>query len=90
MKLTAILPAVLLAVATLSVGANAADADKASPADAQPAAAKMKPHSHMTEKTGAPAGQMSAAAGADGKAAKPAAGKAKVAKDRHFHPRDGK
>ena len=88
MKLPAILSAILFAaISSLSIGAYAADAEKAH-ADAP--ATKMTPHSHMQEKTGvapkaaaAPAEEKSDQATAD----KPAAGKKK---SKHFHPRDGK
>lgn len=80
MKLQSALSAVLFAtVAALSMGAQAADADKAAPAAEMKAA---KPHSHMQEKTGieqkAPA------------AAEPAKKDASKDKKKHYHPRDGK
>jgi hypothetical protein len=90
MKLKAILPALLLAAAvSLSFSASAAtDADKTQAVEAQtdkPAvkAKKMKPHSHMQEKTGVPQSMPSAEA---------AEGNPKAAQDmsKHFHPRDGK
>jgi len=83
MKLNAILPAVLFAaVSTLSVVVHAEDA---APAD------KMKPHSHMEEKTGvAPKAKAKAPEAAaeekSEKTEKPTEGK----KKKHFHPRDGK
>ena len=57
MKLNSFLSTALIAtVAALSFGAQAADADKA-PAEQTDKATpkKVKPHSHMTEKTGIPA-----------------------------------
>ncbi len=96
MKLKSILSAGLFAAITaLSMGAQAAaDTDKAAEAKA-PAAdvqadKKMKPHSHMQEKTGI-APQATAVAAAD-KADKAKASKPKIDKDKskHYHPRDGK
>ena len=90
MKQQSILAAILFAfVATLPLGAQAAaDADKAPATDMQagkPMAKKMKPHSHVQEKTGMP--QNTAEAAPEGKS-----GKLKADKDKskHFHPRDGK
>lgn len=57
MKLNSFLSTALIAtVAALSFGAQAADTDKA-PAEQTDKATpkKVKPHSHMTEKTGIPA-----------------------------------
>lgn len=86
MKLQSALSAVLFAtVAALSLGTQAADADKA------PAAAEMKadqgtkaakPHSHVQEKTGI---EQKAPAAAD-----PAMKDASKDKKKHYHPRDGK
>lgn len=87
MKLNTFLSTALMAaIAALSFGAQAADADKAPAEQTEKAAPKkVKPHSHMTEKTGvpAPAPEGAAAASAD----KPA-----PAKDtkRHNHQRDAK
>lgn len=78
MKLQAILPAVLFAaIASLSAGTFAADAAPAK---------KVKPHSHMEEKTGV------AAPTADAKPSEAKADetKAKAKAKRHLHPRDGK
>lgn len=88
MKLKYTLPAILFAIVSpLSATTYAADADKAATADVQtdkPAAKKMKPHSHMEEKTGMTPGtpQMS----------NESAPKVKADKDKskHFHPRDAK
>lgn len=83
MKLHATLAALLLAAAwslSFSVYA-AAEADKA------PAVTKVKPHSHMQEKTGIPQQKPSAAAPESDQAK---AVKAKTDKKRHLHPRDGK
>ena len=57
MKLNSFLSTALIAtVAALSFGAQAADADKAPAEQTEKAAPKkVKPHSHMTEKTGIPA-----------------------------------
>lgn len=81
MKLESILSiSVLATVAVLSFSAQAAsDTDKAT--EAKPTEMKMKPHSHVEEKTGVP--QKTPEATSD---------KAKAAKDKskHFHPRDGK
>lgn len=92
MKLKSILSAGLIAaIAALSMGAQAAsDTDKAAetkaPAAGMPSDMKMKPNSHMEEKTGM-SQKTSPAATAEGKP-----GKLKTDKDRskHFHPRDGK
>ena len=70
MKLNSFLSTALIAtVAALSFGAQAADADKA-PAEQteKTTPKKVKPHSHMTEKTGIPA----AAPEATGEKAAPA------------------
>lgn len=96
MKPRSILSAGLFAAITaLSVGAQAAsDTEKAAesktPASGVQADKKVKPHSHMEEKTGM-APQVSAAASEE-KADKAKATKPKIDKDRskHFHPRDGK
>ena len=95
MKLNSILSAGLFgAIAALSMGAQAAsDTEKATetkaPAAGVQADKKVKPHSHMEEKTGI-APQASAATGAT--ADKAQASKPKIDKDKskHFHPRDGK
>lgn len=97
MKLKSILSAGLFAaIAALSIGAQAAsDADKAAEAKAPAAGVqadkKVKPHSHMEEKTGI-SPQASSAAAAEDKADKPKASKPKIDKDKskHLHPRDGK
>ena len=92
MKLKSILSAGLFAaIAALSMGAQAAsDTDKAAEIKAPPGGMqgdkKMKPDSHMEEKTGMPQ-QTSSAATAEGKSAKP---KANKDKSKHYHPRDGK
>ena len=83
MKLNSFLSTALIAtVAALSFGAQAADADKA-PAEQTDKATpkKVKPHSHMTEKTGIPASAPEATAE-----------KAAPTKDakRHTHHRDAK
>lgn len=92
MKLNSILWAGLFAaIATLSIGAQAAsDTDKAAEAK-EPVAGmqvnkKMKPHSHMEEKIGVPQ-QTPTVTTTEGKS-----GNLKADKDRskHFHPRDGK
>lgn len=82
MKLQAAIPAILFAaVSSLSVGAFAADAEKA----------PMKPQSHMQEKAGM-APKAAEAAPEEKKAEKPKAAKPDATKDktRHLHPRDGK
>lgn len=97
MKLKSILSAGLFsAIAALSMGVQAAsDTDKAAGAKAPTAGVqadkKMKPHSHMEEKTGI-SPQASSAPAAEDKSDKPKASKPKIDKDRskHFHPRDGK
>jgi hypothetical protein len=87
MKLNSILSAGLFAaIAALSMGAQAAsDTEKAAEAKAPVAGVqadkKVKPHSHMEEKTGMPQKV------ADSKVAKPDPTKDK---NRHLHPRDGK
>lgn len=83
MKLKPALAISLFAItAALSLGASAAS-DTPADAKAEKAAPqkKMKPHSHMEEKTGVP--QKAPVAMAD----KPSAAKDKT---KHFHPRDGK
>lgn len=95
MKLISILSASLFAaMGALSMGAQAAsDTDKAAeakiPAAAVQSDKKMKPHSHMEEKIGV-SPQTSSAPATDDKSDKPKAGKVKIDKDKHFHPRDGK
>ena len=87
MKLKTIVSAGLFAaIAALSLGAQAAaDSDKATEAKAPAAGVqadkKVKPHSHMEEKTGMPQKV------ADSKTAKPDPTKDK---NRHLHPRDAK
>ena len=87
MKLKSMISAGLFAaIAALSMGAQAAsDSDKAAEAKAPAAGVqadkKVKPHSHMEEKTGMPQKV------ADSKTAKPDPAKDK---NRHLHPRDGK
>lgn len=96
MKLKSILSAGLFAaIAALSMGAQAASdtektAEAKAPAAGVQADKKVKPHSHMQEKTGM-APQASAAATED-KADKAKTNKPKIDKDKskHFHPRDGK
>lgn len=86
MKLKSALSVALFATVTaLSMGAQAADADKAAPptemkADKDTMAAK--PHSHTQEKSGIP--QEAPAAATPGK--KDASKNTK----KHYHPRDGK
>lgn len=86
MKLHSALSAILFATAAaLSLGAQAADADNASPAaemKADQGTKAAKPHSHVMEKTGVPQDAPAAVQ----------PGKKKAAKDKskHYHPRDGK
>lgn len=85
MKLQNVLAAALFAsVAMLSVGAQAADTDKAAAAEvkAEPAAKAAKPHSHVQEKTGMEPGMPNKAAPTKKNAAKD--------KSKHYHPRDMK
>lgn len=86
MKLQSALSAILFAtVAALSVGVQAADADKAPPAaemKAEQGAKAVKPHSHVEEKTGVP--QKAPAAVEPGKK------NAAQDKSKHYHPRDMK
>lgn len=79
MKLNSFLSTALIAtVAALSFGAQAADADKAPAEQTEKAAPKkVKPHSHMTEKTGIPAPEAMPDKAAPAKDAK-----------RHNHQRD--
>ncbi len=81
MKLNTVLSTALMAAfATLSFGVQAADAEKAPAEQTEKAAPqKVKPHSHMTEKTGVPA--------SDATADKPAPA---PDKKRHNHQRDAK
>ena len=85
MKMNPTLAASLFAIAAaLSFNANAAsDAPADNKAAAEKAAPqkKMKPHSHVQEKTGIPQNVPDAATD------KPNAAKDKT---KHFHPRDGK
>jgi hypothetical protein len=84
MKLQSALSAALFAtVAMLSLGAQAADADKATPAaemKAEQGAKAAKPHSHVQEKTGIE--QVAPDANATKKK------NASKDKTKHFHPRD--
>lgn len=86
MKLQSALSAVLFAcVALLSLGAEAADTDKAPAATetkAEQGAKATKPHSHVQEKTGVAQKAPDAAA--------PAKKNAAQDKTKHYHPRDGK
>lgn len=81
MKLKSLISMSLFAVvAALSFSVQAAsDTDKG--AEVKATEMKMKPHSHMEEKTGVPQ-----------KAPEATSDKAKAAKDKskHLHPRDGK
>ncbi len=92
MKLQTILPALLLAAtASMSFSAySATDADKTQAAEAQAdnpvaktKAKRMKPHSHMQEKTGVPQTMPTG----DATEGNPNAAQDK---SKHFHPRDGK
>lgn len=88
MKLQSALSALLFASAVLSLGAQAADADKAPPATEMKTEQgvkeqkAVKPHSHVEEKTGIP----QKAPAAD----KPAKKNAAQDKSKHYHPRDMK
>ena len=86
MKLQSALSVVLFAtVAALSMGAQAADADKTAPAaemKADKGTTAAKPHSHVQEKTGIP--QEAPAATTPGKK------DASKGMKKHYHPRDGK
>jgi hypothetical protein len=87
MKLQSALSAVLLAtVAVLSLGAQAADDDKAIPATTEikvdQGAKAAKPHSHVQEKTGVPQSAPVATA--------PEKKNAAQDRTKHYHPRDGK
>lgn len=92
MKLKSIVSTGLFAALTaLSMGAQAAsDADKSAeakvPTTEVKSDTKMKPHSHMEEKTGI-AQQTQPAATAEKKSGNRRADKDK---SKHFHPRDGK
>ncbi len=88
MKLHTTLAALLLATASsLSFSAYAAeDAVKAKPQADAPAVTKVKPHSHMQEKTG----MMPPKASANPESDKAKVAKAKSDKNRHLHPRDAK
>lgn len=85
MKLQSTLSAILLATAALSLGAQAADADKAPPAaemKMEQGTKAVKPHSHVEEKAGVP---QKAPAAVDPKRKNAAQDKSK-----HYHPRDMK
>lgn len=85
MKLQSTLSAILLATAALSLGVQAADADKAAPAaemKMEQGAKAVKPHSHVEEKSGVP---QKAPAAVDPDKKNPAQDKSK-----HYHPRDMK
>ena len=94
MKLNTFLSTALIAtVAALSFGAQAAEADKAPAEQTEKAAPKkVKPHSHMTEKTGVPAPASEATADKPAPASEATADKPAPAKDakRHNHQRDAK
>lgn len=87
MKTRSALVAALFAAASI-VSAGAFAADPAAAPTTEAPAPKVKPHSHMQEKTGIapPATDAKAAPAADEKAS----ADKKVDKKRHFHPRDGK
>ena len=80
MKISSLIAAVLFASAAMS-GATYADDKIAAPKATEAQADKVKPHSHVQEKTGMP--QSMPEAKVD---------KSNPAKDKskHFHPRDGK
>jgi len=86
MKLQSALSAALFAtIAMLSLGAQAADADKAAPAaemKAEQGAKTVKAHSHVQEKTGIEQVAPDAAA--------PKKKNASQDKTKHYHPRDMK
>lgn len=86
MKLQSALSVALFAsVAMLSLGAQAADADKAAPAPemkAEQGAKMVKPHSHVQEKTGIE--QIAPDANS------PKKKNASQDKTKHYHPRDMK
>lgn len=85
MKLQSTLSAILFATAALSLGAQAADADKVPPAadmKMEQGAKVVKPHSHVEEKTGVP---QKAPAAVD-----PDKKNAAKDKSKHYHPRDMK
>ncbi|MGB4065589.1 MAG: hypothetical protein WBK19_17330, partial [Azonexus sp.] len=82
MKLQSTLSAILLATAALSLGAQAADVDKAPPAaemKMEQGAKAVKPHSHVEEKSGVP---QKAPAAVD-----PNRKNAAQDKSKHYHPR---
>lgn len=80
MKISSLIAAMLFAGAAVS-GAVYADDKMAAPKAAEAQADKVKPHSHVQEKTGTPQSMP------DAKAEKPNAAKDK---SKHFHPRDMK
>lgn len=81
MKQQPVLAAALFGVvASLSFAAYAADAEKTPASEVQ--AKKIRPHSHLEEKTGIP--QKAPEKGADEKS------KADKDRSRHYHPRDAK
>lgn len=88
MKLQSILSAMLFAaIPSLTFAVDATDSDKVSTVAAPAAQAygtKVKPHSHMQEKTGIAAPAPSPKDRAD----RPK--KADKDKSKHYHPRDGK
>lgn len=82
MKIRTPLLAALFAI--VSMGAFAADAEKAP-------TAKVKPHSHMQEKTGiAPSDKQTTPTEETATATAATTTKADKDKSKHFHPRDGK
>ena len=90
MKSQSILPAFLfVAVASMSFGAQAEDAEKKAPAEHM----MKQPHSHMEEKGGMAAKPKASASAPDEKPEEAAdaakGGKKKPQKDSHSHPRDG-
>lgn len=88
MKLQTALSVILFATASLSLSAQAADADNAPPAGEMKMekgtkpANTVKPHSHVEEKTGVP---QKAPAAVD-----PDKKNAAQDKSKHYHPRDMK
>lgn len=82
---SAFLGALFAAASLLSANAFSADAEKAT----EPAVPKVKPHSHMQEKTGIapPTNDVKKSTPTDGKVT---ADGRKSDKRRHLHPRDGK
>ncbi|WP_136418273.1 hypothetical protein [Herbaspirillum sp. ST 5-3] len=95
-RTSALVASVFSFVALLSLNARAADTPTDAKGDASMSQdhsmTKMKPHSHMEEKTGMSSSKADDKTGDDAATGQPKAKKVNPANDKskHFHPRDGK